>query len=55
MPVKKTGPFLHVVQSYERTFEVEKGLHIIVDAVEEGGDPFKINVLAEDETKKVWD
>ena len=35
--------------------EVEKGLHVVVDAVEEGGDVFKINVLAEDETQKVWD
>ena len=35
--------------------EVEKGLHIVVDAVEESGDKFKINVLAEDEFKKVWD
>ena len=35
--------------------EVEKGLHIIVDAVEEGGDKFKMNVLAEDEFKKQWD
>ena len=35
--------------------EVEKGLHIIVDAVEYSGDKFKINVLAEDEFKKVWD
>ena len=35
--------------------EVEKGLHVVVDAVEEGGDIFKINVLAEDETQKVWD
>lgn len=35
--------------------EVENGLHIVVDAVEESGDAFKMNVLAEDEFKKVWD
>jgi len=35
--------------------EVEKGLHIVVDAVEENGEALKMNVLAEDEFKKVWD
>ncbi len=35
--------------------EVKGGLHVVVDAIEEGGEKLKLNVLAEDETKKVWD
>ena len=34
--------------------ETEKGLHIVVDAVETSGDAFKMNVLAEDESKIDW-
>lgn len=35
--------------------EVEGGLHVLVDAVEESGDKFKLDVLAEDETKINWE
>ena len=35
--------------------EVEGGLHVLVDAVEENGEKFKMDVLAEDETKIDWD
>lgn len=35
--------------------EVKGGLHVLVDAVEENGDKFKLDVLAEDETKINWE
>ena len=35
--------------------EVKGGLHVLVDAVEESGDKFKLDVLAEDETKINWE
>ena len=35
--------------------EVKGGLHVLVDAVEENGDKFKMDVLAEDETKINWE
>lgn len=35
--------------------EVEGGLHVLVDAVEESGDKLKLDVLAEDETKINWE
>lgn len=52
----QTGPS-HVPNIKSGTMKVtetDKGLHIVVDAVETSGDAFKLNILAEDESKIDW-